>query len=153
MRKNLFLVACLVILAALVSACSAEQKPTTTLDAAAIVQRFVDAGLPVDRVIVYDEETDPNSLLGRPKSYTGKVSFADTRISQYDDAETPEGGTVEVFANNVDAKSRYDYISSFDGSVLGTYQYLRDNVLVRISYDLTPAQAEEYDRALADALK
>ena len=110
--------------------------------ASSIVQKFVNAGLPVVNVINYTEETDENNLLGRPNSYTSKTSFADSRLEQF--GSDPKGGTVEVFNNKADATSRNEYVSAFSGSVFGMYIFQSDNVLLRISLELTSAQAEEY---------
>lgn len=153
MLKKWCLFLSLTLTVMLVSACSAEMNQPAAPDVRAIIQRFIDADLPVGRVVVYDASTDPNSMLGRPKSYTAKASFADTRISQTDDEEIPRGGTIEIFANSADAKSRYDYVSAFDGSIFGSYQYLHDTALLRIGYDLTPEQADAYDKVLIEAIK
>lgn len=128
-----------------VIALGGNNKPQVR-DASAIVQSLVDAGFPIENIVAYNAQTDPNSLLGRPNSYTSKVSFADKRITQYN--SDPEGGTVEVFSSTADANARYLYVSTFSGSILGSYSYQFENVIMRISYQLTPDQAEEYRAAL-----
>ena len=115
-------------------------------NASTIVQNLVDAGLPIENIIAYNEQTDPNSLLGRPNGYTSKVSFADNRIEQY--SLDPEGGTVEVFNSIADANTRNLYVSTFSGTLFGSYVFQSNNIIMRISHELTPAQAEEYNAAL-----
>lgn len=118
------------------------------LSAADVVSRFQQEGLPLGNIIVYDETTDPNGNLGRPNQYTEKINFADTRLDQYDEND-PLGGTVEIFATRKDAELRYNYVQSVYESfpLLAHYCYLQENILLRITFDLTPTQAEEYQVA------
>jgi len=99
-------------------------------------------------VVVYTEDTDTNKLLGRPNQYTSKVSFADTRTEQLS-KDYPTGGSVEVFANPQDAKTRETYVDgiSKSSSMFTQYLYLKGNVLLRIDGALTPTQAKEYEAA------
>lgn len=131
-----------------VSGCSSTND--TELTAEEIVEQLKESGLPIENEIIYTEETDPNDLLGRPNQYSSKVNFADDRIEQYDAETDPVGGTVEVFESNKDAKERHDYIESVSEGVafLQEYMYLNGKVLLRVSYDLTPEQAEEYNTKL-----
>lgn len=115
-----------------------------------IVKEFINEGLDIGDVIVYDETTDPNNKLGRPNQYISKASFADSRLAQEDyDGADPVGGTVEVFNNSADAKTRYDYIYSVaHGTMFEQYMYLFNNVLLRLDFELTPTQASEYEKVL-----
>ena len=107
----------------------------------------------VGRYIVFDEETDLNELLGRPGEYIGKASFEDIRLEQtmidagYENDYT--GGTFEIFSTAEDCQKRYDYLLSLRNSGSGPYGlqdyiYKYDTVLFRLSFDLTPDQADEY---------
>lgn len=125
-----------------------EEEPKTAEE---IINTVKDSGLPVGTIIVYTEETDSNNLLGRPNQYTSKINFADTRIDQYDEENNPVGGTVEVFINGEDATARKAYIEALSSIRQYIYQY--KNVLVRIDFDLTPEQAEEYHLAFKDILE
>jgi hypothetical protein len=132
------------------SACSSNE-PLTASD---VVNSFKEAGFPIDNAIVYDEETDVNNLLGRPGEYTSKVNFADARAEQYDDTD-PIGGTVEVSENKKDMQRRYEYIKSLaeESPLLGG-QYLFPSsdglILLRIDYDLTSEEADQYNAALEE---
>ena len=123
-------------------------------DAASIVAGFQEAGLPVTEFVIFTAENDPNGLLGRPNQYVGKVSFVDLRIgSEIEDPEdigVSEGGSIEVFANEVDAKARYDYVTSVTKMMpmLAEYGYQVGNVYLRLSKELTPEQAKEYESIL-----
>ena len=116
------------------------------IDALSIVQKFINAGLPVENVVVFNEQTDPNNSMGSLHGYTSKVSFADSRLEQY--SSDPEGGTVEVFKNLKDATARYNYTSSFSGTAFASYVFQYGNVVTRISIKLTPEQAELYNAVL-----
>jgi hypothetical protein len=107
-------------------------------------------GLPMANIVVLTEETDTNKLLGRPNQYTSKTSFEDTRVT-----DSKVGGTVEVFANPTDAKTRKDYVERISSSspMFLQYIYLKGNVLVRIEKELTPSQAAEYEAALSKIVK
>jgi hypothetical protein len=119
------------------------------VDAGSLVGLFQANGLPVGKFQVYNAGTDPNRLLGRPGLYTSKSNFIDTRIDQSGFAgektiDTEQGGSVEVFASDGDAKRRADYVRSITrGSALfAEYSYLRDRVFLRLS-KRTDAEAGE----------
>lgn len=124
-----------------------EKLDITKMTAKEIIDVFVDSGLPVGKVIVYDENTDLNQLLGRPNQYTSKINFSDSRVSQTDVEKNPVGGSIEIFANKDDAQSRKNYIENFSKGTLAQYFYLYENVLLRIDHQLTPNQASQYENA------
>lgn len=107
--------------------------------------------------VVFTAETDPNNLLGRPNGYTSKASFTDSRVNSEDVIDTREGavdpgGSVEVFADEQAAQNRLKFIQAMTAGVpaFTEYGYVSGSVLVRVSKSLTPEQAAEYERALAD---
>lgn len=115
-------------------------------------------------VVVYNEETDINNLLGRPNQYISKVTFEDKRLEQVnkdneflseEEREKPTGGTIEVFANETDMKKRKEYIESIylNMPVLSEYVYSKGNILLRLEKELTPEQAKEYEKALNEIVK
>ncbi len=120
-----------------------------------IINKFIEAGFPISKIIVYNEETDVNELLGRPNQYIQKTNFADARYEQYDIDNDPIGGTIEIFNNTKDAQARKNYLDSvyesYPGITTPSYMYLRNNILFRIHSELTPTHAKEYEAGL-DAL-
>lgn len=135
--------------------------PTTTTAAAPktktatqIVDGLRAAGLPVGAVEVYDSSNDPNELLGRPGQYTGKASFADTRIGTEVDG-VDGGGDVETFDDEASLTKRFEYLSLVaDKPPLGGwYQYKAGNAILRVPYALTPEQAKEYEAAFQAQFK
>lgn len=125
----------------------AATKKITSMTSKEIASKLKSAGFPLKNVITYTSKTDPNGLLGRPNQYTSKTSFADNRLEQEND--DPNGGTIEVFKTKADATKRKKYIESVtEGlSFLQSYIYQYDNVLIRLSYDLTPSQVKVYTTA------
>jgi len=145
-----------------------------------VVAYFKENGLPIAETKKYTEEDDPNELLGRPGQYIGKVNFIDTNVvskkvedekkdygseasseeeikkSMLEEFDTDSGGSFEIFKNNTDAKSRYDYISKISsdtGGILAEYDYVQKNILVRVSKSLTPKQAANYEKVLKELVK
>jgi hypothetical protein len=101
------------------------------------------------------EDDDPNRLLGRPNGYTSKIAFADSRISKADTDGTQKdaierGGSIEVFPDADLAKGRAEYVQGvLKSSGLGAeYDYLQGPVLVRVTGNLSPGKARDYERAL-----
>jgi len=112
-----------------------------------VIDRFVLFELPVGETIIYDEETCPNDLLGRPGQYIGKADWEDTRVDQYGDSLT--GGTIEVFEDEDTLLKRKEYLEPFlEEAMFLQYMFIHKNVIVRVDKELTPSQAEEYKDAL-----
>lgn len=104
---------------------------------------------------VYSERDDPNQLMGRPGGYTSKTAFYDMRIAKGDlqgleDDDILRGGSVEVFDTEKAAKTRHEYVKAIAeaSSMFAEYDYLRGTMVVRVSRELTPGQAAEYEAAL-----
>jgi hypothetical protein len=129
-----------------------------------LIEAFKQAGLPIGRAVNISAENDSNQLLGRPGQYTAKWKFEDSRISTVAPVATyvdlveaitvDQGGSIEVFANDADAKRRADYVQSITTSVafLSEYSWQVENVFLRVGKALTPTQAAEYERILKATL-
>ena len=119
-----------------------------------LLQGLKSHGLPVGVSFTYTAANDLNHLLGRPGQYIGKVNFKDTRITGYGQGaniSVSDGGSIEVFANTTDAKKRFAYLQALSKSGVGLfaeYEYLDGVVILRISNQLTPDQAAQYQAAL-----
>jgi hypothetical protein len=126
-------------------------------DAAAVVAWLKAHDVPVAVTTIYDENTDPNNLLGRPGGYSSKAAFQDARVpaDKYgSEADDPNrGGSVEVFAAQKDAVTRArDVQGKLKTFGLGTeYDYVVGGVLVRVTGTVAPTQAASYQIALAVA--
>jgi hypothetical protein len=115
-----------------------------------VMAHLKSAGLPITSELIFTAENEPNQLLGRPRQYTAKGAWKDSRIRAEGDPGLSTGGSVEIFANEGDRKSRQDYIATVATSpLLAEYAYAKGVVLVRVSKGLTPAQASDYEKAVA----
>jgi hypothetical protein len=146
------LLTALVALAQLAFAGAGAASQDKAWNPAQVITALRHARLPIGRVQYYTASSDPNKLLGRPSQYTGKANFKDRRLKAAG-FDVDNGGSVETFANKEDARRRFDYVRAIAKSPLfAEYDYLEGVVLLRVSSDLTPAQARAYERALRDAV-
>lgn len=118
-----------------------------------ILQGLKSKGMPIGASFTYTASNDSNHLLGRPSQYVGKVNFRDTRIAsdkQGADISVDDGGAIEVFANITDAQTRANYVKAISTSspLFAEYEYLDGLVLLRLSTQLTPEQAGDYQAVL-----
>lgn len=122
------------------------------LDAVGVIERFRERGLPIGDVVVFTAATDGNNLLGRPNQYTAKATWRDTRLPRDypDGVNAADGGTVETFATEADARTRQEYVGAIakTGGPFAEYAYREGTILIRLSRRLTPEQAAEYETAL-----
>lgn len=153
MKKSALMAVIAILLAALVACGSSEPKEEITADG--LLNSLKEKISTVGTIVVFDEESDPNGNLGRPGNYIGKADFEDTRVESF--GETLSGGTIEVFSSKSDCNDRYKYLSNFldaDMGALGLNQYMYkyDFVIFRVSFDLTPEQASEYEAAMNEIM-
>lgn len=143
-----------VAVAAQPTATSTPSTPHLGKSADQILAELKAKGLPIGDTFTYTAANDPNNLLGRPGQYISKDNFKDTRISSSDtgvDISVGDGGAVETFANTADAQKRFAYLQSISTSgnaMFAEYEYLDGVTILRISSQLTPDQAKEYQTAL-----
>lgn len=129
-----------------------EEPAAAAKDAA---QRIEDGVSSVTKTVEITEDNDPNNDIGRPGSYQKATVFYDSR-TECDDAATVDvscGAKIEVFENERAADNRQEYLEALVGSASGLiteYDYRDGNVLLRVSGNLKPSEAEEYEAAFAD---
>ncbi|MFD9663469.1 hypothetical protein ACFWAY_17870 [Rhodococcus sp. NPDC059968] len=138
-------------------ACSSrdDDDARSSNDSAAVdagdVAKAIQAKIPeVTGVVVYDENSDPNELIGRPGQYTSAARLADSRGDAQSDG-IDGGAVVEVFASESDAANRSRYIQdtlSDLGPAFGTeWHFLAKASLLRISGGLGLTAKNEYEQA------
>jgi hypothetical protein len=131
---------------------TAATPTLANLSATDIVNGLKNAGLPIGQVQTYDASNDPNHLLGRPGQYTSKVNFADTRLPAASGLDVSGGGSVEAFSSLSDAQTRAAYLATVTGALGalgGEYDYRSGTVVLRLGFELTPDQAQQYASQLA----
>ena len=135
-------------------ALSAPSAKPGLAEAVAILEVFRTNGLPITEAIVHSAESDPNKLLGRPNGYGSKVSFRDGRLTvrSAGSIDTDDGGTIEMYPDAASARQRTEHIAALaKGSpLLVEYVYTQGRVVLRLSRELTPDQAEQYRTVLAE---
>lgn len=151
------------VIALALAACAPEKSETVSnidataspaaempLTAKAVADKLTAAGLPIENVVVVDEATDSNKLMGRPGQYVSKVYFGDRRHAG-EGMEPKEQNTVETFASEADATRRREYVQKVTEGMPMFTQYIIQSgpVVVRLDKALTPAEAKEYESALA----
>ncbi len=112
------------------------------------VTALITAAIDVTTVPI-TEDNDPNNLLGRPNGYVAATVIKDSRLADCgDDIGVDCGATVEEWPDAEAAKTRADYIAALqkDSPMLGSeYHYLDGPVLIRVSGELKPSEAKEYE--------
>jgi endonuclease YncB( thermonuclease family) len=152
--RSLGKVLVLVAAAAGVAACSSAPPPTAEQVTRQLTEQVRTATL----VTVFNAESDPNKLLGRPNGYLSKTVFADSRVQSRSliggaVEGMEQGGSVEVFADEEGATARRNYLQDIGKRLPllgGEYDFQNGPILVRVSRQLTPEQAAEYETALTN---
>jgi len=119
--------------------------PAPELDGEAISSSLLASGLPVTDMRVYDAQSDPDKLLGRPNQYSARVAWRDRRVGA--------DATIEVFPTAASFQARKALIearNSQDGSVVEyLYERTERRVLLRLPRVLAPEQAAQYEQWLS----
>lgn len=130
---------------------TARQAPTLTpaLTAEQVVAKLKAAGLPIGRVFVYTDVTDPNKLLGRPGQYTSKADAGDTRHPELDPTKTCVV-CVEVYPDAAGARARKAEVDRITAAAafLLEYTYAEGPVCLRQDHALLPSESAAYEAAL-----
>lgn len=151
MRKVASLILLIVMVFSLSACGSSEPKVEVTAESS--LTSLQEKISNVTSIVVYDEETDPNENLGRPGQYIGKADFFDDRMEDTDN----NAGTIEFFSSKSDCNDRYEYLCKLSDPELGVfgvnqYIYKYDLAVFRVSFDLTPTQAEEYKATMDEIM-
>jgi hypothetical protein len=133
-------------------AASATPTPTPTVAApptSATLAAELQAAIPtITSASAITEENDSNDMIGRPNGYVGGEFIADSRATECYDGGVACGAVIEDWVTAADAQTRSDYIQGIlKGSpALGSeYNYIRDGLLLRVSGELPPSAAAEYE--------
>ena len=130
-----------------------EPSPTEAVEdesATEIGERLVAAVKSASKVVTITEDNDPNNLIGRPNGYIDAAVVYDDSV-ECDELGAACGVTIEIWPSAEDAEARSKYIQSVlkDAPILGSeYHTLSGAVLMRVSGDLKPSAAKEYEAAL-----
>jgi len=129
---------------------SSAPPPPTAQSAAEAIKAAVPE---ITRLIPLTETNDSNNLLGRPGGYTAAVVLVDPRSAGLCDLAKPGadcGATVEQWPDQESAQRRADYLGQIRTTMpmLGTeWTIIKDNLLLRVTGDLTPSVEKSYEAA------
>lgn len=109
----------------------------------------------LQHITVYNEDTDPNKIMGEAGAYITKADFSDSRVIRTE--EGLAGGTIETFLTEEDCRARAENLESQKDPDMGVLQlkqyiYQHGKILFRVSMDLPEIFAEEYDKQLEELL-
>lgn len=152
MKKNILIFACVLMV---LTGCAKSNPSDEELKA--LYTDSSELSADIKEVIIYTENTDPESLLGKEHEYVQKIGIEDDRYSADDEADI----VIEVFNNRQDAEIRRDYYSLvnecrnafaknegliIDGkSKLPEYHlYMHGNIVMRASGSVRDSAAEAY---------
>jgi hypothetical protein len=147
MRKKLGVCAALVLLASCGGGVddSADASDPTAQSAALVLQSEIPD---VTELVKLDEDNDPNDLIGRPNGYTAATVMFDSRVScEGNEPGVDCGATIEEWPSQEDAEQRSQYIQDLQSgsSLLGSeWNTIRDNLLLRVTGNMSPSDAEAY---------
>ncbi len=121
-----------------------------------VVAALAAANIPIGDRIVYTPADDPNELMGRPGGYTSKVNFRDERLdSEGSNFDTPDGGSVEVFASESDLEARIARLAAVWEAtpiIRPDVVFSEGTVLLRVSSRLLTEDSAAYEAALEEAV-
>lgn len=131
---------------------------TGEVDVSRVVEHLRANDLPLERVDVYDAETDPLKRLGRPGQYVGKAIFHDGRMplemqtgSENVISFQSSGGIIETYPSPADVETRLRALEVARAQFPAAppeYQYTNGVILLRLGHVLTPDQAAQYETAI-----
>ena len=101
------------------------------------------------------EETDGNNLLGKANQYIEFGWFMDERaVPEWDDNpefNTDNGGTLEKFANEKDAKARHEYLQTFTGA-FAQFSEVHGVWVIRLSNNFSASRQNELIKIIKTAI-
>ena len=113
----------------------------------------------IEGLMAVSENNDPNNLLGKEGGYISCTYFTAKSIDSSKikgisivDKGTDAGGAIEVYSDLATAKTRCEYLSQFDDSLLYSGSYaLVGTMVIRTSYKLSDAEQVDLTNEIVTA--
>jgi serine/threonine-protein kinase len=123
-----------------------------TVSARAAAEAIKAAVPEVTEIIDHTYESDSNGLLGRPNGYVAASVLVDSRAGCVSGPGVDCGAVIEQFPDESGARRRADYLQAIGKAapmLANEWSVVKGDLLLRISGELTPAQAKAYETAFA----
>lgn len=159
-KLNLTFIAALIFAVALLNACSKSSTENNLTNNPPIesVKEAISNVDTITSIEIVTEDNDPNGQLGKQGGYTGCLFFKSSLITDETDesliqAATNGGGSIEIYANEVDANKRSEYLATFDGTALssGSHKVL-GTLVIRTSNELKASEQKLLEADIVNAL-
>ena len=158
-KRTLTLVLALVLALSLLTACgNSSSKNLTNNPSIESVKEAIAGVESITSIEIVTEDNDPNGQLGKQGGYTGCLYFKSSLVTDETNesaiqAGTDGGGSIEVYANKVDAEKRNEYLAVLDGTILssGSHNVL-GTLVIRTSNKLKAFQQTELETEIINAL-
>ena len=127
---------------------SSPSEPAAPVTAVLLSETLKDAIPTITSVTQITEDNDPNDLIGRPTGYIDGALIVDTRATKCMEPGVACGATIEDWGDKQKASDRSLNILSLlveDGMLGVEYHYILDGLLLRVSGELPPSAAAEYE--------
>ena len=169
MKKILTIITCFVLCCSVVG-CSSSKNFEKANDIFDEIKGNDDVSSYIKKSKAFTTDNDPNELMGEENQYTSKVSWADKRV-KVEENDKYNGGTIEFFNNEKDAKLRKEYLEYYSEKmheVFNEKEYgelanvlLTDtkvvkkegNAIIAVSSSLKEKEANAYFKAFKSTLK
>lgn len=115
----------------------------------------------IKKIKAATEDNDPNGKLNKPGGYVAQIYFSSPLVKDPYGLKTGDviedgnsgGGSIEVYKSVSEAKSRNEYLSAFDGTLLDSGSHtVYGTIIIRTSEDLTASQQKELEEDILAAL-
>jgi len=131
------------------------EEPEVALTATEVATQMQSQIPTVTQIVTIDETNDPNNLIGRPNGYVDGAGLYDNTVPACPDLGVDCGATIEVWADADAAAARSAYIQEIQASspMFGSeYHFIVENYLLRVSGDILPSVAPQWEVAFTAAL-
>lgn len=154
MKKTLLIILCCICLVGCDDTSKKEKADDTSL------KSKIENIETIKNICVVTEDNDPNNQLNKKGGYIESVYFAIDEIDQSlyegnDSCEkgTDSGGSIEIYSNESDAKKRNEYLSNFDGGMFSNYHTQDDNIVIRLSNELSASKQDKLTSKILKQIK
>ena len=132
-----------------------SEAPAVVLSATEVATGLQGQIPSIAQIVTLDETNDPNDLIGRPNGYVDGAVLYDSTVEACPDLGVDCGATIEVWGDESGAQARSDYIQEIlaGAPAFGSeYHYIVDGYLLRVSGDILPSVATQWETAFTAVL-